>query len=149
MKPLYIVIICLVVAGGSFFGGMQFQKTRGAANVQFQGANAAARCNGTFRAGQAMGRNGQIRAGGFTAGQIISSDDKSLTIKLQDGGSKLVFLAASTTIQKTTDGTVQDLKDGANAVVTGDANADGSVTARSIQLRTDLPNFQTPTPANK
>ena len=103
------------------------------------------------------GRTGQIRASGFTAGQIISSDDTSLTIKLQDGGSKLVFLAASTTIQKTTDGTRQDLKDGANAVVTGDANADGSVTARSIQLRTDLPIFQTPpggagaapTPANK
>ena len=73
--------------------------------------------------------------GGFTAGEIIAKDDKSVTVKLQNGGSKIVFLSDSTEITKSAEGALSDLEIGKNISVNGTTNSDGSVTAHTIQLR--------------
>lgn len=148
-KLITIVIATTVVVGaGAFFGGMRYAESkspRRLSQADFQnlqnlspeerqrrfqelGANAA----GGFRGGPMGGQRG---GGGFTVGGIIAKDDKSITIKLRDGGSKIVFFSDSTEITKSASGGVSDLEVGKNISVNGTANSDGSVTAQSIQLR--------------
>lgn len=133
------VVILVVVAAGSFYGGMKYgqskaAKTASSDRAQFAGGAGAgagntARRNGTFGPNSA----------GFVGGNIISKDDKSITVQSQNGGSKIVFFASSTSIGKTTNGSISDLAVGEPVVVNGTANSDGSVTAQNIQIRPNMP----------
>lgn len=126
------IVGILVIGGGSFYAGTKF------AGGSQPGGPAIGQ-DGQFRPGQngqgpGGARMGQGMAGGITAGQILSKDDTSITVKLPDGGSKIVFLTASTTITKSSAGSVSDLAVNENVVVSGAANSDGSINAQSIQL---------------
>lgn len=124
-----IIIAIIIIGGGSFYGGMSYaQKKDAAATLAASQARQAQR-------GGAGGIRGMRNGGGFTAGEIISKDDKSITIKLQDGGSKNIFFTSTTPVMKSVQGSSQDLTVGHEAVVTGTTNPDGSVSAQSIQLR--------------
>lgn len=84
-----------------------------------------------------MGNRG-IRAGnqaGISSGEILSIDDKSITLKLRDGGSRIIFFSNKIDIQKTIEGNVSDLIVGKQINVIGTNNPDGSVNAQSIQIR--------------
>lgn len=72
---------------------------------------------------------------GFIAGEIISKDDKSLTIKSPNGGSKIILYSSATEISKMASGTIADLSIGQTLTVSGQANQDGSFTAQLIQIR--------------
>jgi Domain of unknown function (DUF5666) len=81
-------------------------------------------------------RNGNFRGlGGGTVGQILSKDANSITVKLPDGSTKIVFLSGTTTVDKTAQGKASDLAAGQNVVVAGSANSDGSITAQRITVR--------------
>jgi len=143
------VIVALVIGGGvGFFVGMTYQKNQ---RPNFATFNAA---GGNFQRGQG-GQNGQFRTGGPnganrpTVGEIISSDDKSITVKLMDGSSKIVVVTNSTTINKAAEGTKDDLKTGTNVLVVGTSNSDGSETATNIQLNPQMRIFEriSPTPS--
>ncbi len=118
-------VLIMAVGGGGFFGGMQYQKSQISARGDGQFANRGAG-NGAQRNGTTNGRPIQ--------GEIISLDDKSITVKIQDGSSKIVILPDSVTVTKTDTATKADLKAGITVGVFGTSNSDGSVTAKNIQL---------------
>ncbi len=139
---IIIVVVALVVGGAGFFGGTIYEKS----SLTKQGL-----LRGTVRGqlGQGQEQSGQLgqnRPGGagfnrggngenFTTGEIISGDDKSITVKAQDGSSKIVFFSDSTTIGKATQGSAADLVSGEQVIVNGKSNSDGTLTAQNIQIR--------------
>lgn len=139
MQKKYIVlgvVGALIIAGVSFYGGTAYAKRN--SNPMMGGGNfpAGMQQGGGRQTGQ-LG-NGAARAGmggGFTAGEILSKDETTMTIKLPDGGSKIVLLGQSTQVTKSASGTTTDLVVGTQVTVTGTTNSDGSVTAQSVQIR--------------
>lgn len=147
MKKTLMIIatVSVLVGSGAFYGGIKYAQSKSAnlfANRQeFGNLSAEQRQQlganiGGFQNGTGQGRSGMN--GGFTAGEIISKDDKSITIKIADGGSKIVFYSNSTEINKFTDGTAGDLVVGKTVNINGSSNQDGSLTATSIQIRPTL-----------
>ncbi len=122
------VVLAILIAGGAFYGGVAYEKTKIPVRAGGQGGM---RGMGMFR--------GMRNGGGFVGGEILSKDDKSITVKMQDGSTKIVFLADSTTIAKSVAGTKDDLAVGKEVLVTGTANSDGSLTATNVQIRPNAP----------
>lgn len=120
---IIFVIIIILVGGGAFYGGMKLgQGQKGPGNFQ--------------RAGQMNGANAKrISNVNFINGDIIAKDDKSVTVKLRDGGSKIIFYSSTTEIGKMASGTLSDLSVGTSVMATGKVNTDGSISAQSIQIR--------------
>jgi hypothetical protein len=128
------IIVAVLVGGGGFFVGMKYQQSKTPVfNRQF--------------AGQANGRQGTGASRlGFRPvnGEIISADEKSITVKLQDGSSKIVIVSETTQINKADQAAKEDLKVGEKVAVFGQENSDGSVTAQNIQLNPILREISTP-----
>lgn len=134
MKKTYYFILLVVLVAGAFFGGYQYGKSKNAsANFGNRGNFQFANRNLT-RQGQGGNRN--MARDGSARGQIITKDTNSITLKLDDGGSKIIFFSTSTPVRKMIEVTLNDIKTGENIAVNGDQNADGSITARSLQLVT-------------
>ncbi|MEI6288398.1 MAG: hypothetical protein WCP18_02310 [bacterium] len=140
---LVAIIVAVVFGAGGFYGGMQFSKGKNS-TPNFAGGNFRGGANaGAGMAGGAQ-RRGQA-GGGFVNGQILSADANSLTIQLRQGnnatgttanaGSKIVLFSDATEVGKFVSGTPADLVAGANVMVTGKTNTDGSISAQSIQIR--------------
>lgn len=141
-KYITIAVIILAVAGSSFFVGMQYGiKKAKTTQIANRGNFAGGMGISNQRGGQRDGQNGGQRmsgangAGGFIGGEIISKDDKSITVKSQDGNSKIIFFSDSTTVGKTVDGSASDLSTGQQVMVNGKTNADGTIAAQNIQIR--------------
>jgi len=123
MKNSIIIttILVLIVGAGAFFAGMKYQQSQSPRFGNFQGT-----------------RNGQFQQGGQSVrpvnGEIISQDEKSITVKMQDGSSKIVLVGDNTAINKSAEGAKSDFKVGEQVAVFGTQNSDGSVTAQNIQL---------------
>jgi hypothetical protein len=136
-KILPLALGAVAIAGGSFFGGMQYANHAVAASAATRQARFAQGGNGAvfFRGGTGGTRTG----GGFVIGQILSNDDKSITLSTPGGGSKTVYLSDTTQVLKADAGTLADLAVGQQVMTTGTPNSDGSVTASSVQIRPDQP----------
>lgn len=140
LLPL-IVVIVILVGLGSFYGGMKYGQNQDAANrrgtANFQNLTPEQQQQMAQRFGNGFnGRNGS----NLSNGEIIAKDDKSITVKLRDGGSKIIFYSETTEISKFASGATSDLEIGKTITVNGTANQDGSITARSIQIRPEIPN---------
>ncbi len=80
-------------------------------------------------------QNGNRRNGPqMVTGEILTQDDKSITVKMEDGSSKIIFITNSTILNKSSAATKTDLKVGEKVAIFGLENSDGSVTANNIQL---------------
>ena len=131
-KIIYIVIGLAVVGGGSFYAGLKYDQNKTAASRQARfGANVG---------GLGGARGGRGGGGGFIAGEILSKDDESVTLKLRDGGSKIIFFSDSTQITKSAGGSAKDLAIGQEISAAGETNSDGSVNAQTIQIRAAITN---------
>lgn len=128
-----LALTALIVGGGAFYGGMRYQQSKSTRVPSRAGELRGMRT--PFGGGNAQGTNGGRAMGGFTTGEIVSKDANSFTLKLRDGGSKIIFFASSTTIGKMAAGSMDDLAPGTEVVVNGSANQDGSLAASSIQIR--------------
>lgn len=140
-KKIGLVIVGIIVLVGLFYIGMVYGKSQVATKVQ------------TGQGSQTFGQNGRgaggMRNGGFgglTSGEIIAKDAQSITIKMRDGSSKIVFYTNKITVEKNVSGTSSDLVVGKQVSVTGTANLDGSETAQSIQIRPNMPAIPTTSP---
>jgi len=131
-----MIIVAAAVAGGSFYGGLLFGQSKNFPNKDF--GNMQVRTFGNGMPGGQAG-NGNKGGGNFLNGEIISKDNTSITVKLADGGSKIAFFSTSTEVGKFVTSTPDSLTVGENVMVTGKSNSDGSVTAQSIQLRSNMP----------
>lgn len=136
------LVIGVIVAGGAFYSGMQYQNGKNAnlAQGRFTGGNGGGQY-GQFGQNGTSGRTGgrMMGAGGPSVGSVLSKDDKSITIKLRDGGSRIVFFSPTTEVQRSATGTIADIAIGSDIVVSGAQNTDGSMTAQSIQVRPTMP----------
>ena len=150
-----IILTALIFGGGGFYGGIIYSESKSpnaSAQSNFQnlqdlspeerqqrfqqmGVN-----GGAFRTGRSGAQNG-----GFASGEIISKDDKSITVKTLapnqnanssgQGSTKIIFYSSSTEIGKSVSGAAADLEIGNTVTINGSANTDGSITAQSIQIR--------------
>ena len=134
------IVVALAVGAGGFFGGMQYQKSkvpsfagRGSGNVRGQFSQGDDHQPGQdgFR-GRFSGRGQPV------TGEVIAKDDESITVKVEDGGSKIVFISDTTTVRKTDEGNLNDLVEGTQVLIFGSENADGSITAENIQLNPEF-----------
>ena len=124
------IVVLLLVAGGSFFGGTVYGKNQ--AQVAL-----AARRQGGFGGANGDGQPGaNARAGGQGGmfGQIDSIGDGVLVIKDNNGQQTLVKVTDTTLIQKLAAVKLTDLKTGETVIVSGSKGTDGVITARSVQV---------------
>jgi len=122
-KNIIMVVVAITFGGAGFFGGMKYQESKRPANFrQFNGNVQGLRTGGSQQVFRPVN------------GEIIGSDEQSITVKLQDGSSKIVLLAESTEFLKSQSGSKEDLKVGDKVMVVGSDNTDGSVTAQNIQI---------------
>lgn len=140
-----VVVVAILAGAISFVAGMKYQENK--QPKFFTGAGAQMMQRG--QNGRVGGTSGSMR-NGFrpVSGQILSTDDKSITVKLPDGSSKIVIVSDSTDINKADKVTKEQLIIGETVVIFGQENTDGSITAQNIQLNPimRLPGNTSPTP---
>lgn len=140
---LIILAVAVVVGGVSFYGGMKYGEGKGFSGKfprqNFQELSPEQRQQFVRRNSGENFRQGFGPEPGtaFLSGEVINKDAESLTIKLKDSGSKIVFFSNSTEIRKFIKGSAADIEVGEQVVVNGDENSDGSYTAKIIQISQD------------
>jgi len=124
---LMVIILVVAVGAAGFFGGTVYQKDKGGRFADMQPRNGMSRPTGV------PGRGG-ILAGRPISGEIISLEDNNLTVRTQDGDSKIIVLAESTTVNKMTAGSRDDLRVAEQIMVIGREGSEGTVTAQTISV---------------
>ncbi|MBI3366356.1 hypothetical protein HY041_01875 [Candidatus Roizmanbacteria bacterium] len=131
-KNLYSFIFVILIVGVlSFFGGIKYQEDKGGKLPNQQsGINTGGQQRSQF--GQRRGSNNGIFRP--TVEEIVGTDNTSITVKMQDGSTKIILITNKTTVNKVEQAAKSDLKTGERIAVFGQENSDGSVTAQTIQL---------------
>ncbi len=129
-NPILLIIVALIIVGLGFFGGMQYQKR--------QKNNFPTNLDGRFpRASghQRLGNGANFRP---VNGEVSAIDENTITLKTADGGSKIIIYSGSTKINKTSEGSIDDIKTGDKIMVMGIQDSEGRVTAQSISIGNNL-----------
>lgn len=117
------ILVGVISLGVGFYGGILYQKSQ----QQQRFAQ--------FGQGIRQGQQGRFTGGTRPiTGQIIKKDQDSLTIKTQNGSTRIILISPKTSITKSQKTTSDDLKENQNVFVVGQENSDGSITAENIQI---------------
>lgn len=116
-REILFLIILILVATAAFYGGMKYQQNKTPQRTFFQ------------REGQTT----QMRER-MLSGEVISKDEKSLTLKLPDGSTRIVFLSEKTEFLKMTEGNLSDIEVGKQIMIIGNQTTEGAFVAEQIQL---------------
>lgn len=139
MRNNAIVIITVLVVGvGAFYGGMLYGQQSVTITPQaIQNLPQAERQQlfQSLRGVGGGGRGGQQNNGGFVSGEVIAKDEQSITVKTNDGNTRIVFYSSSTGVVKPSPASIGDVAVGNSVLANGTSNPDGSVIAQSIQVR--------------
>jgi hypothetical protein len=145
------VVIAIIGGVVGFFVGKMPQFAASPTQANFGSGRGNFRTGGPN--GGTGGNGGQNRFGagrGGVMGEVTSIDDKSMTVKMPDGSSKIVLVSDSTSYETSTKVEKKDVTTGKTVRIIGTTNTDGSVTASYVMLNPQ--NFGSPTtgqPQNK
>lgn len=133
-------IIVSVIATAIVAGGIGYWIGGSSSSTSTQTTGRSASMQGTGQRGSFGGGSGNS-----TMGTIVAMDGQSITVQLggqnasstngTSTGTKLVIVASSTQVGKFVEGSIGDLAQGDNVMVSGTSNSDGSLTATMIQIR--------------
>lgn len=149
MKKVWIilgaVVLAVIIAAGSFYGGMAYQRNR-VSQIQ---ASFFANRGGTPGQGGSQGfnpNNAQRRAfGGGITGQVKSIEGDVLTISTPQNVTT-VNLTGTTRVEKASQGSASDIQTGDQVMVTGQRDTNGNITAATILILGNAPAVPTATP---
>jgi len=134
------VLVVVVIAAGSFYGGTVFGKNQAQPTFPVLGeGEGLPRVRGQFGpppGGQAGTESGQFtgRQGGMLFGEIQTIGSGALTVTDPSGQQITVYIADTTLIQKQATVTLADLEEGETVIISGNRDDDGNITARSLQV---------------
>jgi len=143
MKKIIIIVgailIAVLIAAGSFYGGMAYQRNQ--ANTTRERFFRERGLEGDIPS-QGMpgpgGPNGRFFFGGGATGEVKSLDGNTLTLSTPQNEEK-VTLSDTTSIAKTVEGTLADLQPGQQVMIIGQRDDNGNITATQILiLNTDM-----------
>jgi hypothetical protein len=126
MKNNIVILVAVLSLALGFGGGYIFKN--------YQVGKMRPNFGGQIPDLQRNGQGPQTGFGGMVVGEIISQDEKSITVKIQDGSTKMVILGDSTTYSKSQNIEKAELGTGSQVRVSGNANSDGSITAQNVQI---------------
>lgn len=124
-KIIIVAAMAFVIGGGCGYGVGKIMPGGDGRPAQFAG-----QMGGQFDTSRTRANSGES----FITGEVIASDDTSVTVKSRDGSSKIVLVGSSTQITKGAEGTRSDLTVGTNVTAVGTTNSDGSVLATTVSI---------------
>ena len=139
-KPILLGVAAVIALGAGFFGGVAYEKQSVAASLSGQSTSmrngAGDRVSGFGGTGARTGGTRGVGApgGDFATGEILSHDDKSITIRTPDGGSRIVYFSDTTLISKSAPTVSTDLSVGERVRVNGKSSPDGTISAENIDI---------------
>ncbi len=125
------IVAVVAFGGGTFYG----KHSAGTTLSDLKNLSAADRRQARGSRGGFGGISGGAAGDSFVSGEVLSADAKSITVKLQDGGSKIIFISADTKVMKSTAGSIADVTIQSQITATGGAADGGNITAKTIQIR--------------
>jgi hypothetical protein len=131
------IVALLLVAGGGFYGGTLYGKSQAqtAFAARRQGGLPGAGGDGQFTGQGQTGANARLGGqGGMLFGQIEEIGDGVLSITDNNGKLTQVKVTDTTLIEKQASIKLTDLAKGETVMVSGSQGADGTITARSVQV---------------
>lgn len=134
-----IILTHLVVLAAGIYGGMKYAQNKNSSGVPQNFQNLSLEQRQQFmqeraRTGNFTGRNGGEAGTGFLNGEVIAKDEESITIKMRDNGSKIVFFSGSTEVRKFVKESMDAVEVGERISVSGEQNPDGSFSAKTVQI---------------
>jgi len=130
-KIILYSLSAIILIAISFWAGMKYSQASNPGALGKFGIR-----NWNFSPDQRMGANRATSPkNGFVAGKIISKDDKSLTVQVSDGGSKVIFFSTTTKAVKSAELPLSEIGINQQVNINGLANADGSISAQMIMIQ--------------